>query len=237
MVRKKINYAVVVFLLLSIAGCTKISKQDTTIEFVIRNPANGKPFVGVPVKIEEEHDGNKGITGETIFRGVTDVNGRISYTFKAKLGSGYWYYPYIDESYFSGTYGVDWSYLARPEVSSYVMKKDQYNEALYEVIYYAYLKEITKNTNCEGATDTLIYHAWTPQFPGGPGAYNYTKKGLGCYNFESMSIVDNNPPGYARVYMGWQKIEWVCRRPSGITHGVDSIWLDQGQTGTMELLY
>jgi hypothetical protein len=71
----------------------------------------------------------------------------------------------------------------------------------------------------------------------GGGAYNYTKKGLGCYNFESMSTVDNNPPGYARVYMGWHKIEWECRRPSGITHGVDSIWLDQGQLGTMELLY
>lgn len=229
MVRQKINYAVVFLFILCIVGCTKISKQDTTIEFVIRNPANGQAYAGVPVKIEEERATNSGIKGETVFEGKTDVNGRISYTFKAKKGSGYWYYPYIDETYFDGTYGVDWSYLARPEVSSYAMKKDQYNEALYEIVYYAYLKQNYKNTNCEGATDTLIYHAWTPQFPGGPGAYDFVATRTGCVN-----VIDNSPP---RVYMGWHKKEWECRRPSGITHGEDSIWIDKGQTGTLEVLY
>jgi hypothetical protein len=162
-----------------------------------------------------------------VFEGKTDAYGRISYTFKAKQGSGYWYYPYIDDSYF-GDY-LDWTYLTLPKVSSYAMKKDQYNEALYEITYYAYLKQNYKNTNCEGTTDTLIYHAWTPQFPGGGGAYNFIATRTGCVN-----IVDSSP---ARVYMGWHKKEWECRRPSGITHGVDSIWLDQGQLGTMELLY
>ena len=237
MVRQKINYAVVFLFILCIVGCTKISKQDTTIEFVIRNPANGQAYVGVPVQIFEREAKNSGIGSTLIFEGKTDINGRVSHTFKAKKTSRYWYIPIIDESYFGGTYGVDWSYLARPAINWNPINKDQYNEALYEIVYYAYLKQIIKNINCEGATDTLIYHAWTPQFPGGPGAYDYISYFSGCYNYETSGSFDGNPEGYTRHYMGWHKVEWEARKPSGITQGVDSIWIDKGQTGTMEVLY
>jgi hypothetical protein len=227
MVREKISYALVIILLI-IVGCTKISKQDTVVEFVMLNPADGKPFAGVPVQILEVKDTEfHGMVSEPIFEGVTDVNGRVKHTFKAKTTSKYWYIPVHDDSSFGNP--EDYEYLTKPNPFNRPIKINQYNELKYEVVYYAYLKQNYKNTNCEGTTDTLIYHAWTPQFPGGGGAYDFIATRTGCVN-----IIDNSP---ARVYMGWHKKEWECRRPSGITHGVDSIWLDQGQLGTMELLY
>jgi hypothetical protein len=237
MVHTKINYALIVFLLLSIVGCTKISKKDTTIEFVIRNPANGKPFVGVPVKIEEEHDGNSGITGKTVFRGITDANGRVSYTFKAKMGSGYWYYPYIDESVFGGTYGKDWSYLARPEVSSYAMKKDQYNEALYEITYYAYLKEIYKNVNCQGAYDTLFVNYKSAIENSGEYVRDIIWPGCNILTTSDDTGNPNAPQGYYAVLMGKKIYHYEIHHPSGITYGVDSVYLEAGELKTFELNY
>jgi hypothetical protein len=130
------------------------------------NPADGKPFAGVPVQILEVKDTEfHGMVSEPIFEGVTDVNGRVKHTFKAKTTSKYWYIPVHDDSSFGNP--EDYEYLTKPNPFNRPIKINQYNELKYEVVYYAYLKQITKNINCEGITDTLIYHAWTPQFLGG----------------------------------------------------------------------
>jgi len=237
MVYKKINYVLILLALstLLLGGCRK-SKEYTEIEFVIINPANNEPFVGIPVRIAEEKSGMGGITGETVFEAVTDANGRAYYKFKAKKTSKFWYYPYIDYDSF-GVQGKDYSILVRPEVSSYTVKKDEYNEMRYEITYYAYLKLKIKNIVCEGLEDTLVYHAWTPDFKGGGGAYDYITTLSGCVDYETTGSVDNHPAGYAHVYMGWHKIEWEARKPSGITYGIDSVYIDKGGFGTTEVLY
>jgi hypothetical protein len=238
MVREKISYAIVVVLLLSIAGCTKISKQDTTIEFVIRNPANGQPFVGVPVQILEVKDTEfHGMVSEPIFEGVTDVNGRVKHTFKAKLTSKYWYIPVIEESYFSGTYGVDWTYISRPNPFNRPIKVNQYNEALYEVVYYAYLKEIYKNVNCEGIYDTLFVNYKSALE--NSGEYVRDIVWTGCNTLTTSDNTGNPyaPQGYYAVPMGKKIYNYEIHRPSGITYGKDSIYLDAGELKTFELNY
>src|SRR5690554_7490496 len=80
MVYKKINYVLILLALstLLLGGCRK-SKEYTEIEFVVINPANNEPFVGIPVKIRKKKSGMGGITGETVFEAVTDANGRAYY--------------------------------------------------------------------------------------------------------------------------------------------------------------
>src|SRR5690554_6983816 len=158
MVHQKINYVLIIlaFSTLLLGGCRK-SKEYTEIEFVVINPATNEPFVGIPVRIAEEKSGMGGITGETVFEAVTDANGRAYYKFRAKKGSKFWYTPNIDYDSF-GVQGKDYSILVRPEVSSYTVKKDEYNELRYEIIFYTFLKMKIKNINFVGVYVTLILY-------------------------------------------------------------------------------
>nr|WP_299204498.1 hypothetical protein [uncultured Brumimicrobium sp.] len=237
MINIKCNYLILFLLLftgLIASGCSKWSSGTTTVEFVIINPANGEPFPDVNVKIVEETSTNN--KSRVMCEGKTDASGRITFEFTAKRTSKYWYTPNIDFDSF-GVQGKDYSILVRPTVSSYAIIKNIYNEMRYEITYYAYLKLKIKNIVCEGLEDTLVYHAWTPDFKGGGGAYDYITTLSGCVDYETTGSVDNHPAGYAHVYMGWHKIEWEARKPSGITYGIDSVYIDKGGFGTLQVLY
>src|SRR5690554_2527806 len=237
MINIKYNYLILFILLftgLMVSGCSKWSSGTTTVEFVIINPANGEPFPNVNVKIVEETSTNKA-SGGVISEGKTDASGRITFEFTAKRTSKYWYTPVIDTDYF-GPY-ENWEYLKRPKVSSYAIIKNVYNEMRYEITFYAYLKSIYKNINCEGPTDTLVYHKQSLSVKQGGGAYNYTATRTGCVDYETSGSVDNNPPGYSHIFMGWHKIEWEAKKPSGITYGTDSVYIDKGGFGTLQVLY
>src|SRR5690554_6177419 len=235
MFNKKYNYLILFTLLftgLIVSGCSKWSSGTTTVEFVIINPANGEPFPNVNVKIVEETSTNKG--GGVICEGKTDASGRITFEFTGKRTSKYWYTPVIDTDYF-GPY-ENWEYLKRPKVSSYAIIKNVYNEMRYEITFYSYLKSIYKNINCEGSTDTLVYHAWSEPAKG-TRTYNYTNERGGCVDYETGPNSHWWPDGHALVFMGWHKIEWEARKPSGITYGIDSVYLDKHESGTIEILY
>jgi len=233
MVHQKINYVLILLALstLLLGGCRK-SKEYTEIEFVVINPATNEPFVGIPVRIAEEKSGMGGITGETVFEAVTDANGRAYYKFRAKKGSKFWYTPNIDYDSF-GVQGKDYSILVRPEVSSYTVKKDEYNEMRYEIIFYTFLKEKIKNINCEGVNDTLIMHKWT-NLPYGIVVVDQTYERTGCYEHETPQSVHN---GFLKTYMGTWYYEYEVRRASGITYGLDSIKIEKGTYNTIEILY
>ena len=234
MAHTKTYYVLILLASLFLSSCRR-SREYTTVEFIVVNPVNGEPFVGMPVKLMEESGKSFGSSGKEIFEAVTDANGRASVTFRAKKGSDTWYYPYIKDEIL-GVSGFDFAYLKRPYMSSYFIKKDQYNEARYEITYYAYLKQITKNVNCEGSNDTLIYHCWSDKKVYGPRYYNYTKTPTGCYEYTTGSHPDW-PPGYALVHMGWHWVEWEAHRTSGITYGRDSVFIDKNGLGTLEVLY
>ncbi len=237
----KTNHILTLLLILSLSvllnSCTKVSTELTIIEFVMLNPANGEPFVGVPVKINEEEAKKAGIVSHTIFEGETDANGKCKFEFHAKKGSNFWYYPYINEGYF-GTQGegFDFSYLARPVVSSYAIKKDQYNEARYEITFYAYLREVFKNTHCEGIEDTIYIHYEPSLVTGTAGVIRDFKLG-GCEEHSTGGGWGGAPQGYVPVFMGKNKYTYEVHRSSGITYGKDSIYLEQQEMGIIEINY
>jgi len=87
--------------------------------------------------------------------------------------------------------------------------------------------------NCEGATDTLILRNWT-SIPFGSISFDQTYERYGCYSYETPHSVNN---GYIQTYMGTMHYEYEVHRPSGITYGEDSVYLDKGETGTLEIQY
>ncbi len=215
-------------------ACTKTSKELTVVEFIILNPANKEPFANVPVRIDERRSTNKGVMAETIFEGQTDANGKCKFEFHAKKGSGFWYVPYINENYF-GDY-ANWEYLARPAINWDPITKDQYNEARYEIVFYAYLKEHIKNVNCEGSLDSLYYHGWYKEISNGTKSYNNVINKTGCYEYQTGNT-SGNPPGYRTVFMGTHIYEYKVVRPSGVTYKKDSIYLEKGEFGEINALY
>ncbi len=233
--KQKINYVLILFCMGVLwNSCTKISKELTVVEFVILNPANGKPFANVPVRIDERRSTNKGVMAETIFEGQTDANGKCKFEFHAKKGSGHWYVPYIDESYF-GDY-ANWEYLVRPAINWNPITKDQYNEARYEIVFYAYLREVFKNTHCEGGGDTIYVHYEPSLVTGTAGVIRNFKYG-GCSEHSTGGGWGGAPIGYVPVFMGKNRYTYDIHRLSGITYGKDSIYLEQGEIGTIEINY
>lgn len=49
--------------------------------------------------------------------------------------------------------------------------------------------------------------------------------------------VGGAPIGYVPVFMGKNRYTYEVHRPSGITYGKDSIYLEQGEIGTIEINY
>ncbi len=233
--KQKINYLLILlFCMFLLNSCKKYSNEYTEVEFVIVNPANDKPFEGIPVQISLSKATNKGIKdGGEFYNGVTDANGRVSFKFKAREGGDFWYVPSADFS----SLGPPQNYeiIVRPVPGALTIKKDQYNEMRYEITYFAYLNYKYKNINCEGSTDTLVYHSWYVNLPSGYGccSEDFEDTRTGCLDLFLTPPDD----GYGNVYMGWHKVKWEVRRPSGVTYGSDSVHLDKGETGTLEIIY
>lgn len=143
----------------------------------------------------------------------------------------------IDESYFGSQ--KSWRYVKRPAINWDPITKDEYNEALYEVTYYAYLKRIIKNTSCQGEMDTLNLRRYTRDFPpqSGIGGYDRMDTYTGCFEYETIGVVDNNPEGYVKMFMVWHNVEWTAIKEGVTTHGKDSVFLEAGGLDTLAVYY
>ncbi len=234
--KQKINYLLILlFCMFLLNSCKKYSNEYTEVEFVIVNPANDKPFEGIPVQISLSKATNKGIKdGGEFYNGVTDANGRVSFKFKAREGGDFWYVPSADFS----SLGPPQNYeiIVRPVPGALTIKKDQYNEMRYEITYFAYLREKYINSNCEGSTDTLFLDFY-PSIEYGSLSNIRHIEWAGCGLLETEGGIDESPDGYFRVFTGKNKYEWEVHRPSGITYGSDSIYLEKGEMGTIEIDY
>ena len=234
MAHTKTYYVLILFLTFFFVGCKKMSKEYTTVEFSITNPADGTPFVGVPVQLYESESKNKGISSEVFMEGITDNEGKAVFVFKAAKRRKYWYIPMIDESYFGP---VDtWEYLKRPAINWDPIEKDQYNEARYEITYYAYLRDEIKNVNCQGATDSLFLHRKYLNLQFGSKVYDGKVVHPGCYEYYTTSI-DGAPTGYRVVFMGTHIYNYEVHRGGVVSFGSDTVKLGKGEYGTIKAYY
>ncbi|MCO5269902.1 MAG: hypothetical protein M9897_13520 [Brumimicrobium sp.] len=234
MAHTKTYYVLILLALLFLSSCRR-SREYTTVEFIVVNPVNGEPFVGMPVKLMEESGKSFGSSGKEIFEAVTDANGRALVTFRAKKGSDTWYYPYIKDEIL-GVSGFDFAYLKRPYMSSYFIKKDQYNEARYEITYFAYLRDEIKNVNCQGATDSLFLHRKYLELQYGSKVYDGKVVHPGCYEYYTTSI-DGAPTGYRVVFMGTHIYNYEVHRGGVVSFGSDTVKLGKGEYGTIKAYY
>ncbi len=232
--KQKINYLLILlFCMFFLNSCKKYSNEYTEVEFVIVNPANDKPFEGIPVQISLSKATNKGVKdGEEFHNGVTDANGRAAFKFKARKGVNYWYTPSADFSSLGSP--NNYEFFIRPIPGAYTIKKNQYNEMRYEITYYAYLREKIKNVNCEGASDTLKWEGKYIELNYGSKAYDNHTTVTGCYEYETTSI-DGNPEGYMKVFMGTHVYNYEVVRPSGVDFGADTLHLGKGEFGRLQL--
>jgi len=234
MAHQKINYTLIFLLgLLIISGCRRESKQETVARWVIINPVTNAPYVGVPVRLMLDDYGGSNPKTEIIWEGKTNSNGIAEYTFNAYKNNRFGYSEVANLAYL-GQNGVDYSVIKRPAMSRYTVAKDEVNELRYEIVPYAYLKQIIKNVNCEGSEDILNMHMFLLNVDSGINQ-EYVREG--CYEYETTVSLDGSPEGYRRVFSGTYIYDYEVVRQSGVTYGRDSITLNAGEFGTIEVLY
>ena len=124
------------------------------------------------------------------------------------------------------------SLLSRPPVLG--LKKDEMNELKYEVVPYAYQKQIIKNVNCEGSGDQLELNIKLLNLE---DKYHETLNIDGCYEYETTGSLDGSPDGYRRILAGTYIYDYEVVRQSGISYGSDTITLNDGEMSTIEVLY
>ena len=155
MAHQKITYALILFLAGSVLlSCKKkLSKEDTTVEWVVVNPVTNTPYVGVPVRLSLiDYGNNSGVESGVIFEGVTNSQGRVSYTFKAYESATFTYWGEIDLNYFHAT-GQEYATLKQPSPGEF--NKNELNELRYEIVPYAQYFVHTKNIDCQGEGDKM----------------------------------------------------------------------------------
>lgn len=224
------NVLILFFTVLIIQGCKKESKEYTTARWEFMNPVTGEPYVGVPVALilKKYHGVSPGT--EIIWEGETNEYGIAEYKFKAYLKNKYGYLETADLDVF-GDLGYDYSIISRPPVQG--LNKDEVNELRYEIVPYAYMKQIIKNVNCEGTGDQIELNIKLFNLE---SKYNETLTIDGCYEYETTGSLDGSPDGYRRVYMGTYIYDYEVTRQSGTTYGSDTITLNDGEMGTIEVL-
>ena len=155
MAHQKISYALILFLAGSVLlSCRKkLSKEDTTVEWVVVNPVTNTPYVGVPVRLSLiDYGNNSGVESGVIFEGVTNSQGRVSYTFKAYESATFTYWGEIDLNYFHAT-GLEYATLKQPSPGEF--NKDQLNQLRYEIVPFVNVVRHIKNFNCQGNDDAM----------------------------------------------------------------------------------
>ena len=231
--QKTYNTIIFSVALLLLFACRRESKQETVARWEIVNPVTNAPYIGVPVRlILDDYGGNNPKT-EVIWEGKTNSNGIAEHTFNAYKNDRFGYSEVANLAYL-GTNGVDYSVIKRPEMSRYTVAKDEVNDLRYEIVPYAYLKQIIKNNNCEGENDKLKMHMYLSNIDEGIDQ-EYIRDG--CFEYETTGSLDESPDGYRRVFMGTYIYDYEVVRQSGTMYGTDSVTLNEGELGTIEVLY
>jgi hypothetical protein len=232
MAHQKITYALILILAGSVLlSCRKkLSKKDTTVEWVVVNPVTNTPYVGVPVRLSLiDYGNNSGVESGVIFEGVTNSQGRVSYTFKAYESATFTYWGEIDLNYFHAT-GQEYATLKQPSPGEF--NKNELNELRYEIVPYVEYVRHTKNNYCQGNDDSMKLRE-KRLFSGSGNWSIWTPDHLvvtGCVDF--ISSVNKMPMDYIVT-----EIE-VTRQDGSIEHFIDTSYINSsGSVDTIKVYY
>jgi len=175
-------------------SCKKQNKEDTIVNFHLYNPVTNEGFSNVTVKIIEQKDVTPPLKLENkyekkvIWEGVTDVNGKASYSFKTFKSDKYTYWQSVDVSFMN-----DKKIITQPDYGP--ISKNTSNTIMFKVVHdnINYIWWI-KNTNCFDNNDKFrwrkrsimnifdsVWRPWSPligspSYPDGyyEGCFEYT---------------------------------------------------------------
>lgn len=136
-------------------GCKKKSKELTTVNFHLYNPVTNEAFAGVKVSILQEKNTSSGFNSgsetEVVWEGVTDANGKASYSFKAYNSTKYSYWQYAEKAF---TSDPNLHKLQQPAFLP--LNKNEVNEVVYKMVKSnVYIYTWVKNTNCFNQFDKM----------------------------------------------------------------------------------
>ncbi|MCO5258626.1 MAG: hypothetical protein M9916_00585 [Crocinitomicaceae bacterium] len=175
-------------------SCKKQNKEDTIVNFHLYNPVTNEGFSNVTVKIIEQKDVTPPLKLENkyekkvIWEGVTDVNGKASYSFKTFKSDKYTYWQSVDESFMNGK-----KIITQPDYGS--ISKNSINKKTYKIVDYINYVFVIKNINCLNGSDQCRFRqksipcqeeswsAWSP-FPVS-GISSYYE---GCFEYISEVV-------------------------------------------------
>ena len=202
-----------VILLLGIAllSCGK----ERSIHIKAVNAVTGQPYAGLEYRIASSKTTGDGEKYRTEASGILDANGEAVVNIKQEKGR---------------TYSIR---VVEPENTCYNKEITQYFDSPYDVngtftfefAECAYMRQNIVNVNCEGPTDVFnirdrfTYTDWS----------GWSIDLLGCYS--------NTGGEYFKVPAGKRYFQWKVIRSSGTTEHIDSIELEPGQYGDLNINY
>lgn len=217
--RRALSLLLLLFFVFGLSSLTSCSK-GRTIRIKAINAATGQPYAGLEYKIASSRTTYNGEKFRTEASGTLNSNGEAAVKIRQKKGR---------------TYHV---YVVQPENTCYNKADVQYFDSPYdkdgtftfEFAGCALLKLHIENQNCAGEEDKMQFQNRTAytDWPGA-GLASWSTERLGCYEYTSPSAF-STPAGLI-IY------RWRVTRAGITSEFSDSIYLEAGQEGVMNLIY
>lgn len=213
-------------------SCKKYSKELTTVNFHLYNPVTNEGYANVKVQIIQQEDVTGAFQVESeyestvIWEGVTDANGKTSYSFNAMKKDKFTYWQSVDDGFKVGK-----NIILQPDYKP--LNINEINEINYKILKYINLINWIKNDSCIDVNDKMrfrrksiinIYDNWSNWIPNGPNGYYE-----GCMNYFTNS--------YTHTQDIWD-VEMEVTKNAITTIQRDTFYLT-GQNGidTLKLFY
>jgi len=219
-----------VSLLLVGVGCKKKSKELTTVNFHLYNPASGQGYSGVKVSILQEKNTSEGFNSssetEVVWEGVTDADGKASYSFKAYNSTKYSYWETVDKSFLQNP-----SIKILQKAEFVPLDKNEVNDIEYLYTIPASFVFDVKNVNCFDENDRFRYRRnwvygsqYTDQF----GWTNWSQDQFGCYE-----LISN----YSNYYNDILITQYEVERNGVLNTYMDTFYITPNFIDTLKIYY
>lgn len=210
-------------------GCKKKSKELTTVNFHVYNPVSGGGLSGVHVSIVEQEDVTKAFQVESkyetkvIWEGVTDADGKASYSFNAMKKDKFTYWQSADVNYIQGN---NRKLLKQPDFQE--ESKNVVNNNEYTFTVPASFVGHYKNVNCLNNNDRFRFRFSKKYNSTSFGWSNWSQDQFGCYELTY---------NYSGAYEDYLIYEYEVERNGILNTYLDTFYINPNFVDTLKIYY
>jgi len=217
-------------LLFICTSCKKYSKDLTTVNFHVYNPISGEGLSGVKVQVMEQED----VTGafqveseyetKVIWEGVTDTDGKASYSFNAMKKDKFTYWHSADINYIKSN---GRKLLQQADFQEEIKNSVNNNEYTFTVP--AFFKLQYKNVNCQDNNDRFkIRYKWK---------YNSSQFGWSNWSNDQFSCYDSGVSSLWNSYNDYFICEYEVERLGLTNTYLDTFYISPYSVDTFKVFY